>query len=322
MGSAQGLWYVSEGAVELRPVEIPPRGTEDVGIRTLFSGISRGTERLVFNGLVPATEHARMRCPHQRGDFPFPVQYGYALVGRIEDGPADRLGEEVFVLHPHQDRFCIPAADADPLPAGLPPRRAVLAANMETALNVVWDADIGPGDRVLVVGGGVIGLLVAGLAGRVAGVEVCVVDVDPSRAAVAARLGAAFALPDAAPVEQDVVVHASASPGGLRLTLACAGAEATVVEASWYGARTVDVPLGEAFHSRRLRLVSSQVGEVPAGRRARWSRTRRLDMALRLLLDPAFDALITREVPFGEAGRRLPEILGGTEGLMTVFTYP
>ncbi|MBE0529917.1 MAG: dehydrogenase [Rhodospirillales bacterium] len=306
----------------LRPVDVPPRDDARLLIRALFSGVSRGTERLVMNGLVPPSEHARMRCPHQAGDFPFPVQYGYALVGLVEEGPADRMGQAVFVLHPHQDRICVSPSEARPLPAGLPPRRAVLAANMETALNVVWDAGIAPGDNVLVVGGGVVGLLVAGVAARIPGTRVTVADVDPSRSAIAAHLGATFVLPDQAPGEQDVVIHASASEDGLRLALACAGAEATVVEASWFGSATVGLPLGEAFHSRRLRLISSQVGAVPADRRVRWTNARRLDTALALLGDAAFDELITGEIAFADAPARLPTALAaGSDGLMTVLTY-
>jgi len=322
MFAAQGLWYVSKGVVALRPVELPKGDGSRLLARALYSGVSRGTERLVFNGRIPPSEHLRMRCPHQAGTFPFPVQYGYAWVGVVEEGPAERLGQAVFVLHPHQDRIRIPAANARPLPPGLPPRRAVLAAHMETALHVVWDAAIAPGDHVLIVGGGVIGLLVAGLAARVAGTRVTVADVDPSRSAMAERLGAAFALPDAAPGEQDVVVHASASEDGLRLALACAGMEATIVEASWFGSGAVGLPLGEAFHSRRLRIISSQVGAVPADRRARWTNARRLDTALALLGDEAFDSLVTGEIAFADAPARLPAVLAtGSGGLMTVLSY-
>lgn len=322
MRADRGLWYVSKGVVALQPVEVPPRNDAGLLIRTLFSGVSRGTERLVLNGRVPPSEHARMRCPHQAGEFPFPVQYGYALVGVVEEGPEDRLGQAVFVLHPHQNRICVLADEARPLPTGLPPRRAVLAANMETALNVVWDAGIAPGDNVLVVGGGIIGLLVAGLATRIGGSRVTVVDVDPSRSAIVNQLGATFASPAEAPGEQDVVVHASATEEGLRLALACAGTEATVVEASWFGANVIGLPLGEAFHSRRLRIISSQVGAVPADRRARWTNTRRLDTVLRLLGDAAFDSLITGEIAFADAPGYLPATLATESGgLMTVLTY-
>ncbi len=322
MTAGRGLWYVSQGAVALRPVELPPRDDACLLVRAIYSGISRGTERLVLNGLIPPSEYARMRCPRQAGDFPFPVQYGYALVGLVEEGPVDRKGQPVFVLHPHQDRICVSASEARPLPPGLPPRRAVLAANMETALNVVWDGGIAPGDNVLVIGGGVVGLLVAAIAARIPGTRVTVTDVDASRSAIAARLGATFVLPDQAPGEQDVVVHASGTEEGLRTALACAGVEARVVEASWFGSAIVGLPLGEAFHSRRLRLISSQVGAVPADRRARWTNARRLDVALALLGDAAFDSLITGEIAFAEAPARLPAALtAGSDGLMTALTY-
>lgn len=322
MQRAESLWYVSPGSVELRPEALPPSDADSVLVRALYSGISRGTERLVLKGLVPDSEHERMRCPFQEGAFPFPVKYGYSLVGCIAEGPPDRIGQAVFLLHPHQSLLRVPLGVLHPLPAGLPPRRAALAANMETALNVVWDAGVAPGDRVLVVGGGVVGLLIARLAALIPGTEVTVVDPLAAREAVAKRLGAAFASPAAAPGEQDVVIHTSASEAGLRLALACAGRDALVIEASWHGARQVSLPLGEAFHAKRLRLRSSQVGAVPPERSVRWTRERRLGVALRLLLDEACDTFITGELSFADAPALLPGLLTGEAvGLMTVLRY-
>ncbi|MBA3325886.1 MAG: dehydrogenase, partial [Rhodobacteraceae bacterium] len=148
---SRALWIAGPGRAELRDVA---EASGEVVVETAFSGISRGTEALVFAGRVPEAERGRMRCPFQEGDFPFPVKYGYAAVGRAVEGPEGLRGRDVFVLHPHQDRFAAPAATCVPLPAGVPPGRAVLAANMETALNVVWDAGVGPCDRVAVVGAG------------------------------------------------------------------------------------------------------------------------------------------------------------------------
>jgi len=272
----------------------------DLVIETLFSGISRGTERLVLAGAVPPSEHDRMRCPLQEGAFPFPVKYGYCAVGRVVDGPAERLGRTVFALAPHQSRFACPPGLAHPLPEGLPPARAVLAANMETALTVVWDSGAGPGDRIAVVGAGVGGALAGWLCARLPGAQVTLVDSQPDRARLAAALGCGFAAPEAAGGEADVVLHASASPAGLATALALAGPEATVVEASWYGDRAVPAPLGGAFHSRRLRLVSSQVGRIPPARAPRWSHARRMATALSLLADPALDALISGETAFAD----------------------
>ncbi len=299
MVTAAALWMVAPGMVEMRDEALVP-GAGDVVVETLFTGISRGTEALVLRGGVPRAEWARMRAPLQAGHFPFPVKYGYAAVGRVVEGDAALTGREVFVLHPHQDVFAAPAAMAVPVPEGVPAARAVLGANMETALNVVWDAGALPGDRVAVVGAGVVGALVAWLCARLPGAEVTLVDIDPGRAALAAALGCGFALPEAAPGDCDVVVHASASAAGLATALAAAGQEATVVEASWYGDRAIPVALGDAFHSRRLRLVSSQVGQVPPGRRARWTTRRRLEAALALLADPALDALVSGETAFAD----------------------
>jgi threonine dehydrogenase-like Zn-dependent dehydrogenase len=263
-----------------------------------------------------------MRAPHQEGSFPYPVKYGYCAVGVVEAGPAGLLGRPVFALHPHQSAFNLPVAGLLALPDGVPPRRAVLAANMETALNGVWDAGLSPGDRVVVVGGGVVGLLVAAIAAGIPGTQVTVVDRDPARAPVARLLGAAFAEPGEAPGEADVVVHATGSGAGLALALACAGEEAAVVEMSWYGSRAVAAPLGAAFHSRRLRLVSSQVGQLPPARRPRWTLRRRAEAALRLTADPRLDALLTEEVAFADLPAALPRLLApDAPGLCTVVRY-
>lgn len=312
MVAATALWHESEGRARLRreDVTVAPGA---LGVRTLWSGISRGTERLVFEGRVPPAEYQTMRAPLQEGTFPFPVKYGYACVGTIEHGPD--AGQAVFVLHPHQTRFACPAAMAVPVPDAVPPARAVLAANMETALTIVWDAQVQPGDRVVVIGAGTVGALAGYLAARIPGTATCLVDVNPARALLAHALGCDFAPPETAPGEADVVIHASASDQGLATALAVAGCEATIVEASWYGARATCVELGGAFHRRRLRLISSQVGRIPAHRAARWTHRRRLDCALRLLEDGALDALISGETAFDDAARAYAGILDAPDTL-------
>jgi threonine dehydrogenase-like Zn-dependent dehydrogenase len=282
----------------------------EVGVRALYGAISRGTERLVYSGHVPESEFTRMRAPFMAGSFPFPVKYGYATVGRVEAGPAQLLGRSVFTLYPHQSRFNLSAEKAFALPDGVAPARAVLAANMETALNAVWDGAPGPADRIAIVGGGLLGLLVAYLCARLPGAEVVVVDIEPSRAALAQKLGAAFAQPNAPPTECDLVFHTSASPVGLATALRAAGDEATIVELSWYGAGDIAAPLGEAFHSRRLRLISSQVGQVAPSHRPRWSHGRRLAAALALLKDPALDALLAPPIAFEDLPARLADVFG------------
>ena len=292
-------------------------------VRTVWSGISRGTERLVFEGRVPESEHERMRAPFQRGDFPFPVVYGYSAVGIVEDGPPDLLAKAVFALHPHQTRFTVPAEAITVLPEGLPPRRAILGANMETALNAVWDGGVGPGDRIAVVGGGVVGSLIAGLCGAIPGTRTILVDTDATRRSLCDDMNVTFARPEDAPEGCDTVFHASSSASGLATAIRCAGFEGTVVEASWYGNGDTPVPLGGAFHSQRLHIVSTQVGHVAGSRRARWSHGRRLAKALDLLRDPRFDALITEDVAFANLPAALPRILApGAPGLATAVRYP
>ena len=317
---ATALWYAAARECVLNTEELPAAGPGDCLVRTLWSGISRGTERLVFEGRVPESEYERMRAPLQQGAFPFPVKYGYCAVGMVDAGPSGLLGRTVFCLHPHQDRFVVAANRVTPLPEGLPARRAVLAANMETALNAHWDASSGPADRIVVVGGGVLGLLVAFIAARLPGAEVTLVDLDESRAGLAQALGCRFALPADCPVDADLVFHASASAGGLATAIGAAGFEARIVELSWYGEGSVATPLGGAFHARRLQLVSSQVGQVSASRRARFDYARRMQAALALLADERLDALISDEIAFTDAPVRLPALFAGA-GLTAVLRY-
>ncbi len=309
------LWCVAPGQAELRPGVVG----QGVAVTALYSGISRGTERLVFKGGVPESEYVRMRAPIQEGDFPFPVKYGYAMVGRVEDGAL--AGRTAFSLHPHQAHFRIPEEALVPLPDGLPAGRAVLAANMETALNIIWDSNAGPGDRIAVIGSGVVGALVGYIAARIAGSEVTLIDIDQAKATLAQMLGCAFAQPDAAPQDCDVVINTSASEKGLRLALTLAGKEATVVEASWYGSTDVSLPLGHAFHSQRLRIVSSQVGSIPASRQARWTFHRRMEKALDLLRDPILDALISGETAFADIADAYGDILADPATLCHRIRY-
>ena len=308
---ARACWLVQAGRAELRTQTLHEPADGEVLVRTLHSGISRGTEMLVFRGEVPASEHQRMRAPFQQGDFPGPLTYGYSSVGVVEEGPPALRGRAVFCLHPHQDRYVVPAAAVHPLSEDVPPARAVLAANLETAVNALWDGAPRVGDRIAVVGGGAVGLLVAWLAGRMPGCRVQLVDLQPARAALAQRLGVGFALPDEASGDADLVIHASGQGAGLQTALRLAGFEATVLELSWYGTRAVELPLGQAFHARRLVLKSSQVGHVAAARRARWDHAQRLRLALRLLADPVLDALVTGASPFDELPALLARLAAG-----------
>ena len=320
---SQSLWYVAPGCAEIRSEPLAPMTNEYVRVRALFGALSRGTESLVYRGLVPESEYSRMAAPWMGGAFPFPVQYGYSNVGIVEVGPADWIGKYVFALQPHQTIYQTIPQDIVPLPVGVSPERAVLAANMETALNAVWDATPGPGDRITVIGGGVVGCLIAYLCGHLPGAEVTLVDINPERAAIASSLGINFSLPEAAPSDCDVVFHCSASPAGLATAIAAAGNEATVLELSWYGTNLVQAPLGGAFHSRQIRLQSSQVGHVSTSHRPRWTHRRRLQAALQMLTDTRLDVLLETAVNFADLPDRLPDLLGArSHALCCLIRYP
>lgn len=315
--TAHAFWTVGPERGELREERLPSLGQDDVRVETHYSGVSRGTESLVWRCSVPASQYRAMRAPFQQGDFPFPVKYGYSAVGRVVEGPAALTGRMVFCLHPHQTAFVVPADRVVPLPEGLPAARAVLAANMETAVNALWDAGPRVGDRIAVIGAGTVGGLVARLAAAVPGTDVTLVDTDPGRADLADHLGCRFAAPGDAPADCDLVVHASGNPAGLETALGIAGVEATVVEMSWYGDRPVSLPLGEAFHSRRLTLLSSQVGMVSPARRVRRSYADRMATALRLLVDPVFDTMITGESDFDSLPESMARLAADGAGILT-----
>jgi threonine dehydrogenase-like Zn-dependent dehydrogenase len=310
---ARAFWTIAPGRGEIRAEMLAPASAQELRICTLISGISRGTEALVFAGRVPPSQYAVMRAPLMSGTFPFPLKYGYSAVGLTDDGA------RMFVLHPHQDIFNAPTAMCIAVPDAVPTARAALAANMETALNVLWDAAPLAGERMMVVGAGVVGLLIAALLARIPAATVTVVDVDVSRAALAQHYGCAFARSDVAPADQELIVHASGSEAGLCFALDRAAFEARVIEASWFGDYAPAVPLGEVFHSRRLRIVASQVGSIAAGMRGRRSHSERLAAAMDLLADPRFDALLEPPTAFEDLPQAMPRILSA--GLCHIITY-
>jgi threonine dehydrogenase-like Zn-dependent dehydrogenase len=319
---AQAFWLRRPGEGELRRVPVPVPGPDEVLVRTRYSGISRGTESLVFSGRVPAGQYQAMRAPFQEGEFPGPVRYGYLNVGVVELGPPRLVGRTVFCLYPHQTRYVVPAGAVVPVPERVPAARAVLAGTVETAINALWDAAPLVGDRIAVVGGGMVGCCVAALLARFPAARVQLVDTDPARAQVALALGVGFAPPERAEGGCDLVVHASATAAGLRRSLELLAPEGTVVELSWYGDREVSLPLGGSFHSGRLTIRGSQVGTVAPARRTRRTFADRLALALDLLHDPVFDTLITGESRFDQLPGTLARIAAGElPGLCHLVTY-
>ncbi|MEU6802050.1 zinc-dependent alcohol dehydrogenase [Streptomyces neyagawaensis] len=309
--TARAFWLSAPGRGEIREERLVAPAEGEVLVRTLYTGVSRGTETLVFSGRVPENQHATMRAPFQEGEFPAPVKYGYLSVGRVEEGPDALVGRNVFCLYPHQSRYVVPTSAVTVVPESVPAARAVLAGTVETAVNALWDAAPLVGDRIAVVGGGMVGCSVAALLAGYPGVRVQLVDADPARADIARALGVDFALPGDALGECDLVVHASASEQGLVTSLGLLAAEGTVIELSWYGDRRIALPLGEAFHSRRLTIRSSQVGTVSPAARPGRTYADRLALALELLADARFDALVTGECAFDELPDVLPRLASG-----------
>jgi hypothetical protein len=320
---ARALWYLGPGRVEIREERLGALADGHVRVRALYGAISRGTEALIAAGRVPVGEFQRMRAPFMAGNFPFPVKYGYATVGKVEAGPPELLGRNVFVLHPHQTRFDVPAEAAAPVHEDIPLSRAALAANMETALNATWDAAPGPYGRIAIVGAGVVGALVAFICARIEDADVTLVDINPQRGELARALGVKFALPDNVPTGCDFVFHASATGAGLTTALNAATDEATIIELSWYGSGVVAVPLGGAFHSRRLKLISSQVGQVAPSHRQSWTHRMRLDAAIKLTAHPHLDVLLAPAIAFEELPAQISDILKPQSGVLCqLISYP
>ncbi|MCX2523026.1 zinc-dependent alcohol dehydrogenase [Larsenimonas rhizosphaerae] len=318
--TSRAFWITDCQRGELRNTPLHAATDQSVLITTHYSGISRGTERLVFEGRIPESERERMRAPFQAGEFPWPVKYGYSAVGRAETGPL--AGQMVFCLHPHQDCFLVPEDAITPLPAGLPPARAVLAANMETALNGVWDAAPRIGDRITIIGAGVVGLLVASLCKGIVGTDVEVIDPAASRTTTLSHLGLDHRLSaEEASRERDVIIHASGHPKGLETALTLAGQEGRIIEMSWYGSTAVPLMLGQTFHSRRLTLRSSQVGTIAPDQQPRWNYRRRLEKAMALLCDERFDTLINGESPFEHLPEHYADIVKNPDTLCHRVSY-
>src|SRR6201986_181399 len=319
---AHAFWLSAPGRGEIRPVTLPEPGPDEVLGRTLRSGVSRGTETLVFRGGVAVGQYAAMRAPFQEGEFPAPGKYGYLNVGAVEHGPPELCGRTVFCLFPHQTAYVVPASAVAIVPKGVPTARAVLAGTVETAVNALWDAQPLLGDRISVVGVGMVGCCVARLLARFPGAHVTLVDVDASRAEVAKALGVDFALPGEAAGGRDLVVHTSATSAGLQCSLELLAPEGSVVDLSWYGDTKVQLSLGGRFHSARLGIRASQVGTVPPARSARRTTADRLALSLELLRDPALDALLTGASTFCE----LPDVMaalsaGSLPAICHTITY-
>lgn len=319
--SAQSLWIIRKNHVEIREETLPPLKKHDVEVKMLYSGISRGTERLVLNGILPTKDRTFMHCPNMQGSFPFPVKYGYCAVGIVTKGNEKLIGKPIFTLHPHQTQFQVSENSVTLIPDNIPVKRAILLANMETALNAVWDAQVTIGQKIVIVGAGVVGLLIGYLCANILGSETWLIDINQNRKVLAQKLGCNFQKPLDSPDDADVVFHTSATHQGLACALSSAGQEAKIIEISWYGDNEPNVPLGAAFHPKRLQLISSQVGHIAPNMRPRHDYASRLQLAMQLLDNPILDELINVETPFTALEKSYTELLNNPETLAACVSY-
>jgi len=299
--------------VELRQEPPAELGAADVRVDAIASAISHGTEMLVLRGQVP--DGLELDLPTLRGGFAFPIKYGYASVGRIvEAGPEAHLapGQTVFVHHPHQSSYVVPASMPIVLPPGLEPELGVFLANVETAVNIVLDAALRFGERVGIFGQGVVGLLVTQLLRRAGASLIVAVEPVAARRDLAQRLGADIAL---APEEAtpsalreltdglgvDLAIEVSGNAAALQQAIDSLAFGGTAVVCSWYGTKPVSLQLGGGFHRRRPRVVSSQVSTIDGALQPRWTYARRLQLAVDLLPRLQLAELITQRFPLGRA---------------------
>ncbi len=306
---ARAVHFVAPRRVELRAVDLASPTGRRVLVATEYSGISSGTELLAYRGEMDPELPLDETLGALAGTFAYPFRYGYSAVGRVlRPAGALREGQLVFAFHPHQDRFVVDACQAVPVD-GVDPRTATLYPLVETALQVCLDAAPRLGETVVVVGLGAVGILVAALLGR-AGAGVLGSEPLAARRATATAFGVRAVAPDqlgeAVARETggrgaDLLVEASGNPEALAWSLALLAHEGVALVCSWYGTKPAVLPLGAAFHRRRLAIRSTQVSTLPAALTARWDRRRRAELAWRLVGELPLPVLATHEFPFEQA---------------------
>jgi threonine dehydrogenase-like Zn-dependent dehydrogenase len=307
---AHALFHTAPRCVEIREVPEPRPAAGEVLVRTVCSGISGGTERLVYRGEVAADLALDDTIGALGGAFSYPFAYGYACVGEVTDS-----GRAVFAFHPHQDIFAARADDLIPLPA-IEPASATLFPLVETALQVTLDAGSGYRDRVIVLGAGVLGLLTSLLMQR-SGWRPLLAEPQAWRRDLASSLGVTAEAPEELTDEKvPLVIDASGNPDAPAMALNMLAHEGTLLIASWFGTKPVPLPLGGAFHRRRLIIRSTQVSTLPARLSGKWTRSRRRQETVELLSELPLAQLCTHNFAFGHAAEAFRAVDEGIPGLM------
>lgn len=315
MPSSRSLWHIDAGHSEIRSQNLDPLPGQ-ILLQSLYSLISLGTEKTIALGGVPGNVYDKMKVPYMEGSFSLPVKYGYSLVARSEEGQCYHL------MHPHQDLVSVNPESLTPVPPGIPPSRAVLVSNMETALTAYWDAGPLKDEKIMIAGFGLIGALTALLLRLKGFQDITVYEPDATRTGLARRLGFHTGDPGFDPGPFDLAFHSSGNASGLQHCLEVMGPEGRILELSWYGRQKITLGLGEHFHINRLRIIASQVSSIPRNLQGAWNFAKRKQEVLSLLADPCWDRLEIEEVPFETSPAVFYKIRHSqTKGLTYILKY-
>ncbi len=317
------LWHLSESSTILKTTNIRNDHPTSCLIKSLYSLVSTGTERLVAQGKVPGNLQEAMKVPYMEGSFGFPLTYGYSLVGEIIEGPEHLISKNVHIMHPHQSMLYADEAHVALIPEDIPSKRAVLISNLETAINAVWDSEVTLGENVFVAGFGTIGSLLCQVLRKFPAIDLHVLEPNQARCEKARSWGfnavQAITLPEP---PFDVAFNTSCHENGLQVCIDSVGYEGKVVELSWYGTQSVNINLGKSFHHFRKQIISSQVSQIPGHKLSRWDYRRRKALAFDLLKDPFFDELLTDEISFEDAPVFFQNLRNGTiDSVGTTIKY-
>jgi 2-desacetyl-2-hydroxyethyl bacteriochlorophyllide A dehydrogenase len=324
----RSLYFTAPHTIDVREEPLPALAAGQVLAQTLCSAISPGTEMLVYRGQVPTEMAVDETIAALGGQFRFPLKYGYSAVGRVlELGPgvdSAWQGRTVFAFNPHESHVIADIAQLFPLPDDVDAETALFLPNMETAVNFLLDGAPLIGERVAVLGQGVVGLLTTALLARCPLANLTTFDHYPLRRETSLALGAHVSLsPESSPALQaDLTYELSGSPAALDAAIALTGFDGRIVVGSWYGQKRAALDLGGRFHRSRIRLISSQVSTLTPALSGRWDKARRLQVAWAMLRAVRPGRLITHRVPLAAAAEAYTLIDQHPEAcLQVLLTY-
>lgn len=338
---ASQLWFTAPFSVEVREVTLPAPAADEVVVRTRYSAVSAGTELLLYRGQMPGSMSLDATLSSLQQSSGYPLQYGYACVGEVQqtgrDVDPDWQGRQVFSFQPHASHFLATTDQLIAVPDDLSAQAAVFLPNMETAVNLVQDGQPLIGERVVVLGQGIVGLLLSGLLARFPLADLAAVEGQPDRQDLARTFGvkdvyspdeatrAVASSSDGYPAmaDADLIYEVSGQPEALNLAIALSGFASRIVIGSWYGSKRVPIDLGGKAHRNRLQLITSQVSTLAPGLSGRWDKQRRYHLAWDMIRATDTAQLITHNLPLEEAEWLYKQLHEEASGIMqSLFHYP